>query len=61
MCLAQLLRSTNYAIEEGCNGFALEFKWLLSRAISIGRRHPGLKDSTPRQYTPISSVGSTGC
>ena len=29
---------------------ALEFKWLLLRAISIGRRRPGLKDSTLRQY-----------
>ena len=50
MCLAHLLRDANYAIEEGCNGFALEFKWLLLRAISIGRRRPGLKDSTLRQY-----------
>jgi len=50
MCLAHLLRDTNYAIEEGCNGFALEFKWLLLRAISIGRRRPGLKDSTLHQY-----------
>jgi len=33
MCLAHLLRDVNYAIEEGCNGFALEFKWLLLRAI----------------------------
>ena len=38
MCLAHLLRDANYAIEEGCNGFALEFKWLLLRAISIGRQ-----------------------
>ena len=36
MCLAHLLRDANYAIEEGCNGFALEFKWLLLRAIYIG-------------------------
>jgi transposase len=50
MCLAHLLRDANYAIEEGCNGFALAFKWLLLRAISIGRRRPGLKDSTLRQY-----------
>ena len=50
MCLAHLLRDANYAIEEGCNGFALEFKWLLLRAIYIGRRRPGLKDSTLRQY-----------
>jgi transposase len=50
MCLAHLLRDANYAIEEGCTGFALEFKWLLLRAISIGRRRPGLKDSTLHQY-----------
>lgn len=50
MCLAHLLRDANYAIEEGCSGFALEFKWLLLRAISIGRRRPGLKDSTLHQY-----------
>jgi transposase len=50
MCLAHLLRDANYAIEEGCNGFALEFKWLLLRAISIGRRRPALKDSTLHQY-----------
>jgi transposase len=50
MCLAHLLRDANYAIEEGCNGFALEFKWLLLRAISIGRRRPDLKDSTLHQY-----------
>jgi transposase len=50
MCLAHLLRDANYAIEEGCNGFALEFKWLLLRAISIGRRRPSLKDSTLHQY-----------
>lgn len=50
MCLAHLLRDANYAIEEGCNGFALEFKWLLLRAISIGRRRPSLKDRTLHQY-----------
>jgi transposase len=50
MCLAHLLRDANYAIEEGCTGFALEFKWLLLRAISTGRRRPDLKDSTLHQY-----------
>jgi transposase len=50
MCLAHLLRDANYAIEEGCKGFALAFKWLLLRAISIGRRRPGLKDGTLRRY-----------
>jgi transposase len=50
MGLAHLLRDANHAIEEGCNGFALEFKWLLLRAIFTGRRRPGLKDSTLHQY-----------
>jgi transposase len=50
MCLAHLLRDANYAIEEGCTGFALEFKWLLLRAISTGRRRPDLKDSTLHQH-----------
>jgi transposase len=50
ICLAHLLRDTTYAIEEGCTGFAPGFKWLLMRAIAIGRRRPGLKDSTLRQY-----------
>jgi transposase len=44
------LRDANNAIEEGCNGFAPGFKWLLMRAVAIGRRRPGLKDSTLRQY-----------
>jgi transposase len=50
MCLAHLLRDATYAIEEGCAGFALGFKWLLMRAVTIGRRRDGLKDSTLRQY-----------
>jgi len=50
MCLAHLLRDTNYAIEEGCTTFAPGFKWLLMRAVAIGRRRAGLKDSTLRQY-----------
>jgi transposase len=50
MCLAYLLRDANYAIDEGCNGFALDFKWPLLRVISIGRRRPGLKECTLPQY-----------
>jgi transposase len=45
-----LPRDATYAIDEGCPGFALGFKWLLMRAITIGRRRHGLKDSTLRQY-----------
>jgi transposase len=50
MCLAHLLRDANYAIEEGCTTFAPGFKWLLMRAVAIGRRRAGLKDSTLHQY-----------
>jgi transposase len=47
-CLAHLLRDATYAIEEGCAGFALGFKWRLMRAVTIGRRRDDLKDSTLR-------------
>ena len=50
VCLAHLLRDTAYAIECGDTAFSLSFKWLLLRAIAIGRRRPGLKDSTLAQY-----------
>lgn len=50
VCLAHLLRDAQYAIEEGCAGFASGFRRLLLRAVAIGRRRPGLKDSTLRHY-----------
>jgi transposase len=50
MCLAHLLRDANYAIDEGCTTFAPQFKWLLLRAIAIGRRRDDLKDSTLRKH-----------
>jgi transposase len=50
VCLAHLLRDTQYAIDEGDPGFAPPFKRLLLRAIGIGRRRETLKDTTLIQY-----------
>jgi transposase len=50
VCLAHLLRDTQYAIECGDNAFSLPFKWLLLRAVAIGRRRPALKDTTLARY-----------
>ena len=50
LCLAHLLRDAQYAIDEGDTAFAMGFKFLLLQAMAIGRRRPGLKDSTLRQY-----------
>jgi transposase len=50
MCLAHLLRDAKYAIEEGDLGFALGFRFLLLRAVAIGKRRDALKDSTLAQY-----------
>ena len=50
VCLAHLLRDTRYTIDCGDIAFSLPFKWLLLRAIAIGRRRPALKDSTLAQY-----------
>jgi len=50
LCLAHLLRDAQYAIDEGDTVFALGFRFLLLRAMAIGRRRPGLQDSTLRQY-----------
>ncbi len=50
MCLAHLLRDAKYAIEEGDVGFALGFRFLLLRAVAIGKRRDTLKDSTLAQY-----------
>ena len=49
MCLAHLLRDVTYAIDEGDEGFALGFRFLLSRAVAIGRRCDALKDSALAQ------------
>jgi transposase len=50
MCLAHLLRDAQYAIDEGDTVFALGFKFLLLRAMAIGRRRPDLKNTTLQQY-----------
>jgi len=50
VCLAHLLRDTQYVIDQGDEGFAPAFKELLKRAIDIGRRRETLKDTTLRQY-----------
>jgi transposase len=50
MCLAHLLRDTQYAIDCGDEGFSAALKWLLLRAIAIGRRRNTLRDTTLAQY-----------
>ena len=50
MCLAHLLRDTQYAIDCGDEGFSMALKWLLLRAIAIGRRRETLRDATLAQY-----------
>jgi transposase len=50
VCLAHLLRDTQYALDEGDTGFAPGFRALLLRAVAIGRRRGDLKESTLAQY-----------
>ena len=50
VCLAHLLRDAKYAIECGDTAFSAPFRWLLLRAIAIGRRRETLKDTTLKQY-----------
>jgi transposase len=50
VCLAHLLRDAKYAIECGDTAFSPPFRWLLLRAIAIGRRRETLKDTTLKQY-----------
>jgi transposase len=50
LCLAHLLRDSQYAIDAGDTVFAPGFKLLLLRAVAIGRRRETLKDSTLVQY-----------
>ena len=47
---AHLLRDAKYAIECGDTAFSAPFRWLLLRAIAIGRRRETLKDTTLKQY-----------
>ena len=50
LCLAHLLRDTQYTIDEGDTLFAHGFKMLLLRAVAIGRRRDTLNDTTLKQY-----------
>ena len=50
MCLAHLLRDTQYAIDCGDQAFAAPLKRLLLRAIAIGQRRDTLKDTTLAYY-----------
>ena len=50
VCLAHLIRDAKYAIEDGDTAFSAPFRRLLLRAMAIGRRRDGLKDTTLKQY-----------
>ena len=50
VCLAHLLRNTQFAIDAGDTIFAPGFKGLLKRACAIGRRRDDLADSTLKEY-----------
>ena len=50
MCLAHLLRDTQYAIDCGDQAFAAPLRKLLLRAIAIGQRRGALKDTTLAYY-----------
>ncbi len=45
-CLAHILRDAQYAIDAGDTVFAPGFKFLIKRALAIGRRRENLKDAT---------------
>ena len=50
VCLAHLLRDAQYAIDCGDAAFGAAFKWLLLRAVAIGRRRETLRDTTLALY-----------
>lgn len=50
ICLAHLLRDAKYAIEDGDEGFAPGFRWMVLRAGAIGKRRGELKDATLAKY-----------
>jgi transposase len=50
VCLARLLRDTQYAIDEGDETFAPGFQKLLRKACAIAARRETLKDSTLAAY-----------
>ena len=45
-CLSHLIRDTQYAIDHGDTIFAPPFKVFLKDACAVGRKRPGLADST---------------
>ena len=49
-CLAHILRDAQYAIDAGDTIFAPGFKFLIKRALAIGRRRDRLKDATLKAY-----------
>jgi hypothetical protein len=51
VCLAHLLGDARSSVECGDPMFSLPFKWLLLRAIAIGRRREVLNDSTLARYS----------
>jgi hypothetical protein len=51
VCLAHLLGDARSSEECGDTMFSLPFKWLLLRAIAIGRRREVLNGSTPARYS----------
>lgn len=50
VCLAHLLRDVQYALDAGDVVLAAPIKGILLRAVAIGQRRDGLKDSSLRQY-----------
>jgi transposase len=50
ICLAHLLRDAQWAVDCGDAGFSAQFKLWLLRALAIGRRREGLRDSTLARY-----------
>jgi transposase len=51
VCLAHLIRDAQYAIDDGDTAFSEPFRLLLLRAMAIGRRREGLRDTTLEQYS----------
>jgi len=49
-CLSHILRDAQYAIDAGDETFAPGFKFLIKRALAIGRKRDDLADSTLEKY-----------
>jgi transposase len=50
VCLAHLLRDARYAIECGDIAFSVPFKWLLLRAVAIGKQRDRLDDDALKRH-----------